>query len=209
MCGRFIMIPKDELERIIADVKRNLANQGGENVRASHEEAYPKSKVPIILPRVDRLEVAVMQFGFERTWTKPPILFNTRTDTAMRPAVNGKANMWDDALRCRRCIVPSYGFYEPHHTDTHPSPKTGKPIKDQYYFKEPNAEIVLMAGIYEPGHFSIMTTEPNRWIKDIHPRMPVVLRPSEVDTWLYGGYDEFTALFERGDVELVSERVAG
>ncbi len=68
MCGRFIMIPKDELNRIIADVKRNLASEASANVRAAHEEAYPKSKVPIILPRVDRLEVAVMQFGFERAW---------------------------------------------------------------------------------------------------------------------------------------------
>ncbi len=43
----------------------------------------------------------------------------------------GKPNMWADSLQHRRCVVPSYGFYEPHRTDTHPSSKTGKPIKDQ------------------------------------------------------------------------------
>ncbi len=209
MCGRFIYIPKDELNRIIADVKRNLVGAASANVVASHEEAYPKAQVPVIVPQTGRLEVAVMRFGFERAWAKPPILFNTRADTALRPAAGGKPNMWADSLQHRRCVVPSYGFYEPHQKDTHPSPKTGKPIKDQYYFRLPNSPIVMMAGIYEEGNFSIITTEPNRWMKDIHPRMPVVLRPDEIDRWLYGSPGEYTALFDRDNIELMSVREAG
>ncbi|MDL2327375.1 SOS response-associated peptidase [Ruminococcaceae bacterium OttesenSCG-928-A11] len=200
MCGRFILIPKDELNRIIADVKKNLQAQQHANVSASYQDVYPKAEVPIIVPDAGRLEVAVMKWGYERSWSKVP-LFNTRADTA----TGKKGNMWEGSLEHRRCIIPSYGFYEPHKTDTHPSPKTGKPIKDQYYFHLPNSDILLMAGVYEDGHFSIMTTEPNRWMRDIHPRMPVVLRPDEVDTWLGESY---STLFDRSNIELTAQREA-
>lgn len=209
MCGRFILIPQDELQRIIADVERNIKAEKYKNVAASAtaQEVYPKGDVPIIVPDGNRLETAVMKFGYERAWSKTP-LPNTRADTAMKPAKNGGPNMWEDSLKNRRCLVPTYGFYEPHMKDTHPSPKTGKPIKDQYYFRLPDSDIVMLAGIYELGHFSIMTTHPNAWMENIHPRMPVVLRPEELKTWLYGDFEEYTALFNRDDVELVSSKAS-
>ncbi len=96
-------------------------------------------------------------------------------------------------------------IFEPHKTDKHPSPKTGKPIFDQYYFKLPDSDILWMAGIYEDAHFSIMTTAPNAWMRDIHPRMPVVLRPEELDIWFSG---EYSLLADRSGVRLQSEKVA-
>jgi putative SOS response-associated peptidase YedK len=206
MCGRFIMIPKDELNRIIADVKKNLKKQKHANVSAEYQDVYPRADVPIIVPEAGRLEVTVMRWGYERAWSKTP-LFNTRADTALRPSAGGKPNMWADSLERRRCVVPSYGFYEPHKTETHPSPKTGKPIKQQYRFRLPDSDIVMMAGIYEDGCFSILTTAPNRWMESIHPRMPVVLLPNEVDVWLHGGPDEYERLFDRSRITLVDEAV--
>ena len=44
MCGRFIYIPKDELNRIIEDVKRNLRNQKNENVMSSQKDVYPSAQ---------------------------------------------------------------------------------------------------------------------------------------------------------------------
>ena len=204
MCGRFIFIPKDELSRIIEEVKRNLRNQKSEKTVSAQNDVYPSAIVPIIVPGVAQFEVTEMKWGYERSWAKAS-LFNTRADTATRPPVGGKPNMWLDSLENRRCIVPSYGFYEPHKTETYPSPKTGKPIKQQYYFSLHGSDIVMMAGIWEDGHFSVMTTEPNRWMEDIHPRMPVVLRPDELDAWLYGDY---VSLFDRSNVELLVQKAA-
>jgi putative SOS response-associated peptidase YedK len=62
-----------------------------------------------------------------------------------------------------------------------------------------------MAGIYEDAYFSVMTTAPNKWIKDIHRRMPVVLRSNELDVWLNGDYPK---LINRDDIELISSKVA-
>ncbi len=46
-------------------------------------------------------------------------------------------------------------------------------------------------------------------MRNIHPRMPVVLRPDEIDLWLCGSPDEYTALFDRDNIELMSVREAG
>ena len=129
------------------------------------------------------------------------MVFNAKMETALAPG----PSMWGDSIRRRRCIVPSFGFYEPHIKDTHLSPKTGNPVKDQYCFRLPGSDIVWMAGVFGDGYFSIMTTVPNKWVKDIHPRMPVVLRSDEIGIWLYG---EYAALADRKQIQLESYKVA-
>jgi putative SOS response-associated peptidase YedK len=89
--------------------------------------------------------------------------------------------------------------------DTHPSPRTGKQVKDQYYFPMPGMEIAWMAGVFEDDHFSVMTTMPNMWMEKIHPRMPVVLHPDELDSGLYGDYPAFS---DRENMRLESSKVA-
>jgi hypothetical protein len=49
MCGRFIYIPKDELNRIIEDVKRNLRNQKNENVVSSKNDVYPSAQSIVLI----------------------------------------------------------------------------------------------------------------------------------------------------------------
>lgn len=200
MCGRFILIPQDELQSIISQVEQNIKAQRTVNVSAHYEDAFPKSQVPLIIPRDNHLETAVMQWGYPVVWQKGPV-FNTRFDTATGP----KKNMWSDSLHSRRCIIPSYGFYEPHKSETAISPKTGREIKQQYFFRRPDTELLFMAGVYEEHYFSIMTTEPNQWMQNIHPRMPVVLEPEEFSQWLFGDYE---TLQDRSHIVLAAERTA-
>ena len=47
--------------------------------------------------------------------------------------------------------------------------------------------------------YTIITTEPNATVKNVHDRMPLVLLPGEWDTWLHGDYK---ILAERIDVPL-------
>ncbi len=195
MCAHFIFIPQDELESIIADLQNTLKAKQPD-VAASYPHAYPKSEVPILVPNSGRMEIQSMRWGYSVTWQKD-VLFNAKMETALGP----KASMWDESVQRRRCVVPSLGFYEPHKTNKHPSPKTGKPISDQYYFIIPDSDIVWMAGVYEDASFSIMTTTPNAWMRDIHPRMPVVLRADELDVWLNGDYH---TLADRREVRLDS-----
>jgi len=205
MCAHFIVIPRDELERMVADIRNILRAEKHDSMFASYEHAYPKSEVPVLVSKDNNLNIQTMMWGYPPTGTRASwqkeVLFNTKIETAL----GEKPSMWDNSIKQRRCIIPSFGFYEPHMTDTHLSPKTGKPIKDQYFFQSPGCDVVWMAGIYEDDFFSIMTTSPNKWIKSIHRRMPVVLRPEELNTWLCGDY---TILGNRDDFELVNHKVA-
>lgn len=99
----------------------------------------------------------------------------------------------------RRCVVPTFGFYEPHQSETFINPRSGKPNKQSYHFASPESPVTFIAGIYENDRFSLMTTEPNAIMRPIHKRMPVVLEPRELHTWLYGDY---LSLAERSSVEL-------
>ena len=199
ICAHLIFIPQDELEEILVDIRNNLSAEKA-GMAASYQDAYPRANIPVAVPNAGRLEVQVMQWGYPVTWQKD-VVFNTKMETAL----SSRPNMWSDSIQNRRCLVPSYGFFEPHQRETHPSPKTGKPIKDQYFFRIPGTDLVWMAGIYGDGHFAIMTTIPNRCMAPIHPRMPVVLRPDELDTWLYGNYE---TLADREVIWLESAKVA-
>ena len=128
MCAHFIFIPQDELENIIADFENTLKAKYAD-VSASYPHAYPKAEVPVLVHEAGRLGIHAMRWGYSVTWQKD-VLFNTKMETALGP----KASMWDESIQRRRCVVPSLGFYEPHKTSKHPSPKTDKPISDQYYY---------------------------------------------------------------------------
>ena len=206
MCAHFIVIPRDELERMIADIRETLRAEKRDSIFASYEHAFPKKQVPVILDESrqqgdeSKFLIRDMVWGYPVHWQKD-VVFNTKMETAL----GSKPSMWDDSIKNRRCIIPTYGFFEPHMTDTHLSPKTGKPVKDKYFFHYPDSDVVWMAGVYQENNFSIMTTNPNQWISTIHRRMPVVLRSNELETWLYGDYPN---LANRSEIELVSSKVA-
>jgi putative SOS response-associated peptidase YedK len=86
--------------------------------------------------------------------------------------------------------------------------------KVKYKFNLPDAEALYMAAIYKVfhvadgsqiRHFSILTAAANDSMRDVHSRMPVVLRRGEFDEWLYGDY---ARLWERRDVLLERKAVA-
>jgi len=161
--------------------------------------AFPKSEVPVIVPDAEaRLTTEVMTWGYKVSWSKQ-VVFNTRFDTATRPG----RNMWAESLAERRCVVPTYGFYEPHKSETFINPRSNKINKQQYFFTSPSSAILFIAGVFEGDQFSLMTTEPSATMFPIHNRMPVVLEPSELDTWLFG---EYLTLENRSAVELIATK---
>lgn len=207
MCNRFIMVPQDVVDEIVREIEAGYALDALPDWRALNpvpdwpaqkQSAYPRSEVPVILPQEGRLGSQVMKWGYEVPWSKG-VIFNTRCDTAMRPG----SNMWAESLRSRRCIVPTFGFFEPHQSETLTDPRTGKERRQQYLFTLPGSPVLFIAGIYEGGSFSLMTTEPNASVMPVHDRMPLVLREGETGTWLNG---DFPSLFDRGAIPLRAEK---
>lgn len=229
MCHQFYLVPKEVVEDIIRDIERNIAAKAMPDWPAKRESAFPKAEVAVIAPQgkagqtvqaeqagqttthhlqgersqdglLQRLplQVETLTWGYHPSWSKQ-VIFNTRVDTAMKPG----RNMWTDSIHNRRCVVPTYGFFEPHQSETTISSRTGKAIKQQYFFHTPEHPVTFIAGVYEEDHFSLMTTEPNAVMRPIHNRMPLVLSQDEVKTWLYG---EFESLFDRSSTSLTAEK---
>ncbi len=194
MCGRFLMVPKEVVDDIIREIEIKNAINVMPDWPARPQSAYPKSEVSVITPGEHGLISETMTWGYEVPWNKG-VIFNTRCDTALKPG----RNMWAGSLANRRCIVPSFGFFEPHQNETFIDPMTGKTRKQQYLFSAIESPILFLAAVHDNRRMSLMTTEPTDAVRPIHNRMPVVLRQCELDTWLTGDY---RALFDRRDVSL-------
>jgi putative SOS response-associated peptidase YedK len=102
-------------------------------------------------------------------------LVNVRSENALRGAFR-------TSLRDRRCIVPAAGFFE--------WKKVGK--ASQPYAVRSRAGLIGLGGLWAPASperpgldtFTILTTEPNERIAQVHDRMPVVLERDQFAAWL-------------------------
>lgn len=125
------------------------------------------------------------RWGLVPSWAKDPTvgnrMFNARGETvATKPSFRS-------AFTKRPCVIPVDGFYEwDHRPGQHREPN---------YFTRQDGEPMLFAGLYEfwrdPERdgdalitCTIITTTPSTDLDDLHDRMPVVLDPDDVETWL-------------------------
>ena len=123
-----------------------------------------------------------MRWGLVPSWAKDPAIgnrmINARAETvATKPAFRV-------ALRKRRCLVVADGFYEWEKRDR---------TKQPFYIVLKSREPFGFAGLWETWTSpdgeeirtcTIITTEANELLKEIHDRMPVILvRETEV-IWL-------------------------
>jgi len=110
-------------------------------------------------------------------------LFNARAETvAEKPSFRS-------AFAKRPCVIPVDGFYEWDHRD-------GRQ-KQPHYFTRADGQPLLFAGLYERWYnpeepkdapalqtCTVITTEPNGDMDELHNRMPVILAQSDIETWL-------------------------
>ena len=207
MCGRYVIYTADELidlHAIVAEAQRRAdAADNLQALRVKTGEVFPTDVAAVLTPPAGAtpgscaLEARPMIWGYPQFGGRKGVIFNTRLENAASSA------FWKGSLAQRRCIIPMSGFYEWQH---------GGPYDRQRYLFTLNGEKILyLAGVYqdyasaEPGdspqlaravellrrRFSVMTTAPNASLSDVHNRMPVVLRPSEIEEWLFGNPQVF------------------
>lgn len=118
------------------------------------------------------------RFGFIPSWAKDERIaykmINAKAETVLEKPSFKKA------IIETRCLIPVTGFYEWHTNDDG--------SKSPYYFHNPQQKYLALAGIYSTWQdketFSIITTEPNSSVKDIHNRMPLILDLDDESMWL-------------------------
>lgn len=183
MCGRFVQFSSLRtleahfpIDSIAADVNASY--------RASYNVAPTQEVLAIIHQDGRRLEK--LRWGLVPSWAKDPgaasRLINARAETA------GRKPSFRAAFKRRRCLVMADGFYEW---------QGDKGSKQPYFIALPSKRPFAFGGLWEtwqsknaaeedPVYKSctILTTAASESIRDIHPRMPVILQPEAYEDWL-------------------------
>jgi putative SOS response-associated peptidase YedK len=175
MCGRYTLTKTAE------DVEKRFkaAKPGKAEIRPNYNVA-PSQIMPVITEDEDgKRTIELMKWGIPRILGKDLVkeLINTRSDKAF-------GSFWRKTVNNRRCLIPATGFYEW---------RDSKDGKVPFFIHPTDEELYAFAGIWdtwksEDGHeirtYSIMTSDPNKEMKAIHKRMPVMLHRADEAAWL-------------------------
>ena len=127
-------------------------------------------------------QLTLFRWGLVPSWADDPKIgyrmINARADTiATKPSFRA-------AFKQRRCLIPADGFYE--------WKKEGKE-KQPYLIEVGDSQLFAFAGLWESWgggdrpaieSCTIITTEANSLMSELHDRMPVILSPSDYEAWL-------------------------
>lgn len=181
MCGRFgISTPENIDERFnVEDYKVSILPRY--NIAPSYD-------IPVITKNSPNKAI-LMKWGFIPQWVKDlkkaRSVINARDDSVFT------SGYYRGAIAHERCIVPFSFFYE-----WKKFQMDGKEQKQPYLFKVKNQDLMGFAGLYsvindaegrELNTFCIITTSPNKLMKPIHNRMPVILHKEDEENWLTEG----------------------
>jgi len=171
MCGSFLLMAlySDLLKYYSIDVDAIGAYEPG--------DFFPNKNAPIVIADGKRI-LQSANWGFSRSGSSKPVI-NARAETVMDKP------MFKDSFFYRRCVVPANGFYE------WKKEESGRKAKYQIGLK--GEDLISLGGLYKISKdensrtkvtFVIITTEANDQLKDIHHRMPLIVRKDQLDLWL-------------------------
>lgn len=123
-------------------------------------EVKPGQKAPVVIYINGQYMTTSMIWGFP---INDQYIYNARSETVLEKP-------FFQCVFQQRCLVPVSGFYEWNKDQMQISYELDKPF--------------YLAGIYQNGHFCILTTKANKHVKHIHHRMPLVLQGDDVKIWL-------------------------
>ena len=174
MCGRLSIATGSDILRVRVNVEITEDLQPRYN-------AAPTQYLPVILNEEPR-SINFCRWGLIPYWAKEAKIgsrmINARAETLLeKPSFR-------NAFKKQRCLVLADGFYEWKKTPDEKRP---------YRITMKNNEPFALAGIWDAWRtpegeelrsFSIITTEPNDLMKDLHNRMPAILDKENEERWL-------------------------
>lgn len=177
MCGRYtITVTMEEL------MLRYFTNDSTIVHYAPKFNAAPTQYIPAVIHNGTHNKLGELRWGLVPSWAKDDKggskMINARAESLLEKA------SFKGLIRSRRCIIPADGFYEWKQMNGGKQPMRVV-LQDRSIFS--------MAGLYdiwmdEAGNklstCTIITTEPNSLMADIHDRMPVILSPEAESQWL-------------------------
>lgn len=169
MCGRYTLFQKglqveySTTNSLELDSRYNIA---------------PSTKIPVVISTFQGLKLVQAHWGFRvKFGEQESLLINARSETLE------EKRTFKPHLK-RRCLLPTTGFYE---WQKNASTNTKIP----YFIHLTGRSLFAFAGLYretKEGEIEtvICTINPNKVMKSIHTRMPVILSKKAEKTWLEG-----------------------
>ncbi len=185
MCGQYeLKILPHELQEFF-DLLRKPEWTPSFNIKPTH-------KVVVIRQNAEAERIAEsMEWGLIPRWAKTHTgaLINARSETiATKPSFR-------ESFKSRRCLIPAAGFFE--------FESTSSRTKQKWHIYRRDHALLPFAGIWDTWldedqqaveTCSIVTTQANAFMAQIHDRMPVILAPDVFDRWLDPTLTDATAL---------------
>jgi putative SOS response-associated peptidase YedK len=137
-------------------------------------------------------QLTTMRWGLIPSWAKDASI-GTRTLNARSETVT-TTPAFRESIRRKRCLIPADGFYE--------WQKMGS-VKQPYCFEVGEGDVFALAGLWDEwtspdGEIiescTILTTEPNTLVSDLHNRMPVIVPPEKYEVWLDPDVTDFVEI---------------
>lgn len=218
MCGRATLtLPVEEIAEALG-VSPVVAGTPVPGPPPRYNVAPTQSMLVLRTPRGDTSghgrELAWARWGLVPFWAKDPKIGNkhiqARSETVQATAA------YREAFKTRRCVVVVDSFYEwTHPAGGAPAKKGDKKIP--YRITPAGGGILPIAGVWDrwkPASgdpvesCAVLTTAAGPQVAALHDRMPLVLRPHELETWLHGTPEEAAAIV-RGESATFGARDEG
>jgi putative SOS response-associated peptidase YedK len=148
----------------------------------------PTTTIDAIVAEDGKRELIRARWGLIPNWWKKPLkelklaTFNARAETvATKP-------FFRSAFKRKRCLIPVSGYYE---WEDRPGGK-----QPWYFTARDNSPALTIAGLWDEWKdpetdkprisCTMIITEPNKFVAEVHDRMPVLLTEKQFDPWLSG-----------------------
>jgi putative SOS response-associated peptidase YedK len=175
MCGRYTLTTSVDVLAEEFEITSLLPE-----VPARYNVA-PTQEVAAVLVDDDERHLEMLKWGLIPSWADDPSMgsrmINARSETAAeKPSFRG-------AFKKRRCLIVADGFYEWQKVNGGKQP---------YYIRMEDGSPFAFAGLWESWDkygeeirsCTILTTEANHLVGEVHHRMPVILPPENYEVWL-------------------------
>jgi putative SOS response-associated peptidase YedK len=184
VCGRFTY--RLTWEEIVRLYELTL-DQPARNTQARYN-VCPTDPVDTIVEHDGKRELVSMRWGLMPAWWSKPLnklrlaTFNARAETVAEKPI------FREAFKRKRYLIPASGYYEWQQTPTGKQP--------WYFTARDGSPALTTAGLWDRWHdkasgetltsCTMIITEPNEFVAEVHDRMPVLLADKDFGPWLSG-----------------------
>jgi putative SOS response-associated peptidase YedK len=199
MCGRFVGYRGLEELKIYFPIDKVACET------ASNFNVAPSQEILAIFKQKGENWLDKFHWGLVPFWAKDISIGNKMINA--RAELVAEKPSFRNAFKKRRCLIPADGFYEW---------KGEKGQKQPMFISLPDKKPFAFAGLWETWSqkddqesvyrsCTIITTRASNSMRDIHHRMPVILKPQVYEPWLDPGNRDAAGLDAILKNELITE----